>query len=112
MNDADAVLVDLLESSHEATARDIPVLVEVAARRLGLLGTRLYVSDVQQTVLIALPQPGGTEEDAELAIDSSMGGLAYRTEEIRQSRDGTTAWVPMRDGIPASRMRKTAACAK
>ncbi|MEV7614184.1 PP2C family protein-serine/threonine phosphatase [Streptomyces sp. NPDC089799] len=95
----DSVLTALLEESRQASARDVPVLVDTAARRLGLHHTRLYVSDVQETLLIALPQPADTEQDAELPIDSSLGGLAYRTEEVRLSRDGTTAWVPMTDGI-------------
>ncbi|MFJ5549186.1 PP2C family protein-serine/threonine phosphatase [Streptomyces sp. NPDC093225] len=95
----DAVLADVLEESHTAPARDIPRLIDRAARRMGLTRTRLYVSDVQQVALLALPQPDTTTQDAELPVDGSLGGLAYRTQEVRQSRDGTTAWVPMVDGI-------------
>ncbi|WP_030198009.1 PP2C family protein-serine/threonine phosphatase [Streptomyces sp. NRRL S-87] len=95
----DAVLAEVLEESHTAPAGDIPRLIDSAARRMGLTGARLYVSDVQQVLLLALPQPGTPPQETELPVDGSLGGLAYRTQKVRESRDGTTAWVPMVDGI-------------
>ncbi|MEV6197834.1 PP2C family protein-serine/threonine phosphatase [Streptomyces sp. NPDC051920] len=32
-------------------------------------------------------------------IDASLGGLAYRTQQIQQPREGGIAWVPMIDGV-------------
>ncbi|RSS67492.1 PP2C family protein-serine/threonine phosphatase [Streptomyces sp. WAC06614] len=104
------VLQWVLSHSHEASARQVPSLIDRAARRLGLTGTRLYLADVQQMRLLALPQlaarrPGSAEarqadhEARPLDIDGSLAGLAYRTQRIQLSRDRTTAWLPMVDGI-------------
>ncbi|GAA0286289.1 PP2C family protein-serine/threonine phosphatase [Streptomyces polychromogenes] len=105
-----AVLAWVLERSHEVSARQIPALIDEAARRLGLTGTCLYLADLQQVRLVALPQLAadhpGTEQttDADeraraLDIDGSLAGLAYRAQHLQLSRDRTTAWVPMVDGV-------------
>ncbi|MFF5703261.1 PP2C family protein-serine/threonine phosphatase [Streptomyces sp. NPDC012794] len=105
-----SVLGWVLERSHDASARQVPALIDQAAQRLGLAGTRLYVADVQQVRLLALPQlaaprPGpaeATEADREaeaLDIDGSLAGLAYRSQRTQLSRDRTTAWLPMIDGV-------------
>ncbi|KIF01589.1 serine/threonine protein phosphatase [Streptomyces sp. RSD-27] len=105
-----AVLAWVLERSHEASALQIPALIDEAARRLGLTGTHLYLADLRQTRLRALPQlatrrpstaeaaEAGEQADA-LDIDASLGGLAYRDQQVQLSRDHTTAWVPMVDGV-------------
>ncbi|MEV4194226.1 PP2C family protein-serine/threonine phosphatase [Streptomyces toxytricini] len=101
MTGSDAVFAELLEGSHRVAAREVPDLVEAAGRRLGLTGTRMYVADLQQIRLVAMPQTGPAPDghaDA-LDIDSSLGGLAYRTRQVQVPRDGGTAWVPMIDGI-------------
>ncbi|MEU3914614.1 PP2C family protein-serine/threonine phosphatase [Streptomyces sp. NPDC029721] len=106
----DSVLAWVLDRSHEASARQVPALIEEAARRLGLTGTRLYLTDLQQIRLVALPQLAAerpeTAETAEadeqaeaLDIDASLAGLAYRAQQVQTSRDRTTAWVPMVDGV-------------
>ncbi|MGW0122121.1 PP2C family protein-serine/threonine phosphatase [Streptomyces sp. NPDC003327] len=99
-------LAGLLARSHEASARDVPRLVEEAGREFGLSGVRLYVADLQQVRLVPLPSGSpGPEHDsvradeAAVAVDSSLAGLAYRTQETQTARDGSTAWVPMLDGI-------------
>ncbi|MFD5421252.1 PP2C family protein-serine/threonine phosphatase [Streptomyces sp. NPDC127069] len=105
-----SVLAWVLDRSHEASARQVPALIEEAARRLGLTGTRLYLTDLQQVRLVALPQLAAerpeTAETAEadeqaeaLDIDASLAGLAYRAQQVQTSRDRTTAWVPMVDGV-------------
>lgn len=100
MKGPEAVLSELLARSHRLAVRDIPSTVEETGRRLGLSAVQLYVADLQQTRLIALP---GTPDDAQgeetVDIDSSLGGLAYRTQQVQQPRYGGTAWVPMIDGI-------------
>ncbi|MEU6313649.1 PP2C family protein-serine/threonine phosphatase [Streptomyces sp. NPDC047014] len=95
----EAVLAHVLAHSHLATAGRMPSLVGEAARRLGASGTCLYVADLQQVRLVALPQPGLAAEDETLDIDSSLAGLAYRTQQAQQVRDGTTAYLPMVDGV-------------
>ncbi|MFD7324146.1 PP2C family protein-serine/threonine phosphatase [Streptomyces sp. NPDC059875] len=103
------VLAWVLERSHDASAGEVPVLIDEAARRLGATRARLYLADVQQARLVALPgrdtsgprpKPAASADDDErLAIDGSMAGLAYRTQRVQSAHDGTTAWLPMIDGI-------------
>ncbi|MEU9736407.1 PP2C family protein-serine/threonine phosphatase [Streptomyces sp. NPDC048002] len=84
--------------SQLISGRDLAGLVFDIGRSLGLTATGLYVSDLQQTRLIALPQPVPAAE-LELDIDSSLAGLAYRLERTHLTQDGTTAWIPMVDGV-------------
>ncbi|MFF8190470.1 hypothetical protein ACF05L_06165 [Streptomyces bobili] len=74
------------------------MLIDEAGRRLGLSSARLYVPDLQQVHLIALPCPA-RQDSPTLDIDDSMAGLAYRTQLIQRTRDGSTAWLPLIDGI-------------
>ncbi|MFF4366773.1 PP2C family protein-serine/threonine phosphatase [Streptomyces sp. NPDC001594] len=105
-----AVLAWVLERSHQASARQVPALIQDAARKLGLTETRLYLADLRQLRLVALPQLAAdrpeaaeTEEADERAealdIDASLAGLAYRGRQVQLSRDRTIAWVPMIDGV-------------
>ncbi|MEU7115146.1 PP2C family protein-serine/threonine phosphatase [Streptomyces sp. NPDC046182] len=111
----DEVLADVLERSHSASAAEVPGLIDEAARRLGAAGARLYVSDLQQVWLARLPlasersrsgalgytlsEPGGGVEGGRLEVDSSLAGLAYRTQKTQLTIDAGTAWIPMVDGI-------------
>ncbi|MEU9860678.1 PP2C family protein-serine/threonine phosphatase [Streptomyces sp. NPDC047971] len=101
------VLAWVLERSHDASAGELPVLIDEAARRMGAAGARVYVADVQQAGLVMLPLREGagpvSETSAEgdggrLAVDGSLAGLAYRTQRVQLGNDGT-AWLPMIDGI-------------
>ncbi len=94
------VLAWVLERSHGASALQLAGVIGEAARRLGIPRTRLYLADLQQQRLLPLPQPGLTAEEREgLDVDGSLGGLAYRTQEVQSTRDGDTTWFPMVDGI-------------
>ncbi|MFK0011714.1 PP2C family protein-serine/threonine phosphatase [Streptomyces sp. NPDC091027] len=95
----EAGLAQVLAGAHLATARRMPSLVDAAARRLGVADTRLYVADLQQLRLVALPRTGSDAEGEELDVDASLAGLAYRTQQIQQARDGTVAYIPMIDGV-------------
>ncbi|MGW2017924.1 PP2C family protein-serine/threonine phosphatase [Streptomyces sp. NPDC001927] len=92
------VLADLLARSHLVSGRELAALVNDAGRRIGLQGTAMYVADLQQIRLIALPQPTAPQHRT-LEVDSSLAGLAYRTQQVQRSRDGITAWLPMIDGV-------------
>ncbi|MFG2772718.1 hypothetical protein [Streptomyces sp. NPDC048350] len=75
----------------------------------------MYVSDLQQVWLVRLPlasersrsgdlgytlsEPGGGVEVGRLEVDSSLAGLAYRTQKTQLTIDAGTAWIPMVDGI-------------
>ncbi|ROQ23549.1 serine phosphatase RsbU (regulator of sigma subunit) [Streptomyces sp. PanSC19] len=98
MEPGETVLSDLITDSRLVAGRDLAGLVSRTGRRMGLDGTWMYVTDLQQTGLVALPQPV-TAEPQMLGIDGSLAGLAYRTERTQRSRDGGTVWVPMIDGI-------------
>lgn len=95
-----AVLAWVLERSHGASALQLAGVIDEAARRLGILRTRLYLADLQQQRLLPLPQPDLTAEELEgLDIDGSLAGLAYRTQEVQSMRGGDMTWFPMVDGI-------------
>ncbi|MEU6985887.1 PP2C family protein-serine/threonine phosphatase [Streptomyces sp. NPDC046324] len=98
MSTYEDVLADLLARSHLLSGRDLAGLVHDAGRGLGLQGTAMYVADLQQIRLVALPQPGATRPEM-VDVDTSLAGLAYRTQQAQRSRDGSTAWLPMIDGI-------------
>ncbi|MFJ5026209.1 PP2C family protein-serine/threonine phosphatase [Streptomyces goshikiensis] len=90
----------MLERSHGASALELAGVIGEAARRLGIPRTRLYLVDLQQRRLLPLPQSGLTAEELEgLDVDGSLGGLAYRTQEVQSTRARDTAWFPMVDGI-------------
>ncbi|SNX66517.1 serine phosphatase RsbU (regulator of sigma subunit) [Streptomyces sp. TLI_55] len=89
---------DLLARSQLVSGRDLAGLVFDAGQSVGLTATGVYVTDLQQTRLIALPQPVPAGEST-LEIDSSLAGLAYRLEHTHLTQDGMTAWIPMVDGV-------------
>ncbi|WP_236653384.1 PP2C family protein-serine/threonine phosphatase [Streptacidiphilus melanogenes] len=108
------VLADMLAVCHRLAPREVPGLVAQAGRRLGLSEARVYIADLQQHDLVALPTPeqaqrltaaGSAAPDLEtLPIDNSLAGHAYRTETPQLGRPGTddngrTGWLPVVDGI-------------
>lgn len=93
----EGVLADLLARSPLLSGRELATAVYEAGRSMGLTDSAMYVADLQQIRLIALPLPLA-ENQRTLDIDTSLAGLAYRTETVQQSRDGATAWLPMIDG--------------
>lgn len=99
MTSGEGVLADLLARSHRISAKEIPSLVDEAGRRLGLLSALVYVADLQQIRLIVLPHSTASAGEESLDIDGSLGGLAYRTQHVQIARDGSTAWVPLIDGV-------------
>ncbi|MGW4895567.1 PP2C family protein-serine/threonine phosphatase [Kitasatospora sp. NPDC004240] len=119
------VLADLLRDAHRAGPRDVAGLLWWAGARLGLEHIWVYLADIQQEHLIALPSPpeaglpGAVGPEA-VDIDGSLAGRAYRTETVQiasDDRSGTVtgtgtgtgtgtdrtdpavAWLPMIDGI-------------
>ncbi|MEV6583641.1 PP2C family protein-serine/threonine phosphatase [Streptomyces sp. NPDC051582] len=90
----------MLQRSHNASAAQMAGLISEGARRLGLVRTRLYLSDVQQLKLVPLPQhdlPATDERGIE--IEGSLAGLAYRTERVQVAPSEDSAWFPMVDGV-------------
>lgn len=99
MTSGEAVLADLLARSHRMSAGEIPSLVDKAGRRLGLSSARVYMADLQQLRLVVLPHSTFSAGEEFQDIDGSLGGLAYRTQHVQHARDGSTAWVPLIDGV-------------
>lgn len=90
---AGAAVLALLEESHRAGPRDLPRLVRAAARRIGLTSAWIYLADVQEKCLTALPVPpedpglAGPAGPELLDIDGSLAGRAYRTETSRTGHE-------------------------
>ncbi|MFC8722974.1 PP2C family protein-serine/threonine phosphatase [Kitasatospora sp. NPDC057198] len=111
---AGPAVLRLLEDSHRAGPRDLPRLVRDAARRLGLTSAWIYLADVQEKCLTALPVPpedptlAGPSGPGVLDVDNSLAGRAYRTERTCTGTEagtgpgpgpGAVGWVPIVDGI-------------
>ncbi|GIH24786.1 hypothetical protein Aph01nite_30960 [Acrocarpospora phusangensis] len=98
------MLTGLLDASHLLTLERLPERVAAFGAEAGLGDVLVYLADLQQTVLRALP-PGwaaGEEgEIAELRIDTTLAGRAF--QEVRAlSQNGGDGehlwWVPLLDG--------------
>ena len=87
----------VLETSHELPPDDVPELVALAATRLGIEDALLYLADLDQRELIAVPRDGG-EETEPLVIDGTLAGRAFQTS-LRTGTEGDgPMWFPVRDG--------------
>ncbi|MFF8596717.1 PP2C family protein-serine/threonine phosphatase [Streptomyces sp. NPDC015220] len=89
---------------HEAAQHGpaaLPELAGLAAARLGMHEVSIYVADVQQDVLIPLPNPRMNDQPT-IPIDDSLAGWSYRTASVRVTEADTTGleiWMPLLDGI-------------
>ncbi|MBM9623921.1 PP2C family protein-serine/threonine phosphatase [Streptomyces zhihengii] len=94
-------LETILRQAETASPSGLPELVGEVAARLGIENVTLYLADVQQEVLIPLPD-ATTAEQPVFPIDHSMPGWAYRTSSprvVEAESGGMDVWVPMQDGI-------------
>ncbi|MGA5064346.1 PP2C family protein-serine/threonine phosphatase [Streptomyces exfoliatus] len=98
MSTYENVLAELLARSHLPSGRELAGLIQETGLRMGFTGTATYLADLQQIRLVALPQHGAADRRT-LDVDTSLAGLAYRTQQVQRSRDGHTAWLPMIDGV-------------
>jgi hypothetical protein len=87
----------LLAASHLLAPDDLDSLVSEEVVRAGFASTGIYLADYEDRELI--PLHGGPP----LSIDSTMAGLAYRTEHsVESAADGDDMrrlWLPLRDGV-------------
>ncbi|MGW3071601.1 PP2C family protein-serine/threonine phosphatase [Kitasatospora sp. NPDC001132] len=96
------VLARLLARARASGPRDLPGLLEEAARELGAADARIYLADVQQRNLVPLlvhgddpPQHVAAEE-----IETTLAGRAYRLQRTRISTGPPqVGWFPLVDGI-------------
>ena len=95
-----AVLAEVLEASHRAAPQEIPALVRGAAQALGLGQAEIFLADVQQKVLVPLPDPQLRQPPDALDVDRTLAGRAYRTKGIETATGPPrVGWVPLVDGI-------------
>ncbi|MEE1796526.1 PP2C family protein-serine/threonine phosphatase [Streptomyces sp. BE308] len=77
-------------------ALDLATAVERCSTALGLKHSVVYLTDLQQRLLVPL-----TGHGQDLEIDASLAGWAYRTQSLRVEEgevSGLTAWLPLVDG--------------
>jgi serine phosphatase RsbU (regulator of sigma subunit) len=99
---AGRVAADLLAQSHFLPPDAVTETLVAAARPLGVFGACVYLADLQQMSLRAMPGNTGKCPDV-LAIDSTVAGRAYRTVSIQhvpadEDADAHQLWIPLVDG--------------
>jgi len=98
---AGQVTADLLARSHLLAPEQIADALMDTAGPLGVIKARIYLADLEQRYLRALPGGAG-QSPAMLAIDSTDAGQAYRELRPRGATAGNggphQAWIPLVDG--------------
>jgi serine phosphatase RsbU (regulator of sigma subunit) len=99
---AGQILASLLHRSHVLEPGTVAEAIAEAAAPLGVRSARIYLSDLQQRHLRALPGPAGASADS-LAIDTTIAGRAYRSIRIQRGSassddQGQRLWIPLVDG--------------
>jgi hypothetical protein len=98
-------LASLALVSSRLHPNDIPAVVAEEAALLGAGGLLIYLSDLEQRLLVPF-QPPGAELLEPLSIDGTVAGRAYRTQRrvlLETTADagaqgaGTTVWLPLLD---------------
>jgi hypothetical protein len=82
------MLGGLLGANHLITMEDLPRLVAEHAALVGFTETVIYVTDLQQQLLIPLPgqQDGAGDELQPIRIDTTLPGRAFRIVDVVQAR--------------------------
>jgi Stage II sporulation protein E (SpoIIE) len=96
------VLTELLDRSHLMAPADLARQLTDVARPLGFSAVRVYLADLQQQRLRAMPDGMGPEPPP-LMIDSTLAGRAFQTISIQctATEEGTgehRLWVPLVNG--------------
>jgi serine phosphatase RsbU (regulator of sigma subunit) len=99
---AGRVAAELLAQSHFLPPGAVTGSIAEAARPLGVSGACIYLSDLQQANLRAMPGSAGDFPDV-LAIDSTTAGRAYQTVTLNHApaggdRGSHYVWIPLIDG--------------
>jgi serine phosphatase RsbU (regulator of sigma subunit) len=98
---AGQVTADLLARSHLLAPEQIADALMDAAGPLGVIKARIYLADLEQRHLRAMPGGAG-QSPVMLAIDSTDAGHAYRELRLRGATAGDgdphRAWIPLVDG--------------
>ncbi|MGW1173787.1 PP2C family protein-serine/threonine phosphatase [Kitasatospora sp. NPDC002543] len=104
--DLGGVLARVLDRSRAGAPRELYGLVRDAARELGASGARIFLADVQQRYLVALPDPeawagpGSGAPGDRIDVQGTLGGRAYRLQRTQlSSGPPATGWFPLVDGV-------------
>ncbi|MBE1530900.1 PP2C family protein-serine/threonine phosphatase [Actinomadura algeriensis] len=102
------MLADLLDASHLTSLKQLPDIIAAHAKRAGLYDTRIYMVDLQQSVLRLLT---GRDDDRtgvpadvpeEVRVDGTLPGRAF--QNVKPHRGGSAEggrchwWLPLLDG--------------
>jgi hypothetical protein len=104
MEPYETVVSELLRRSHRVHPERVAPLFAEQLPQLGMNDVALYLTDLEQRLLIAVPGEGLPEREP-LGIDDTAGGRAFRTETtvlataVCPSGPPTVRmWVPLLDG--------------
>ncbi|MCU1345238.1 MAG: protein serine/threonine phosphatase [Acidimicrobiia bacterium] len=98
-----SVLATMLAESHVLRPDEMPQFVQRWAVAAGLTGAEIYLIDRQQRVLRrwhGAEDTGGEVVDTVLAVDATLAGRTFRTQQSQVVASGTetTIWFPLLDG--------------
>ncbi|CAL9278920.1 hypothetical protein SUDANB135_00079 [Streptomyces sp. SudanB135_2055] len=96
----DAVLGRLLRQIHDMAPTDLPEVLRGHYAALGVTGLTVYLADLQENVLVAMPDAQATPVN-DLPIEGTPAGWTYRSVSPRISADeeGLVLWLPLLDGV-------------
>jgi hypothetical protein len=93
------MLAGLLPTARLNVPEDVAALLVEKGRRLGANSVSVYLVDVEQYLLVPLPQ--SEVDQLPLQIDGTVAGRCLRQLEMqRTAAEGReTVWVPVLDGL-------------
>lgn len=101
-------LNDLASGAELAAPFELAGLVDACARRLGAVIATTYLADLQQRVLVPMPDPARAADDDDaplpsLSVDATLAGRAFQTLQVQvQGHDdlagGGVCWLPLLAG--------------
>lgn len=99
---AGQVAAELLARSHVLPPEQVAETIMEIAGRLGVIKARVYLADLQQQQLRAMPGGEGSSPGI-LPIDSTVAGRVYRTlrtdgDLVDDGGDSHLIWIPLVDG--------------
>ena len=97
----DAVLVQLLQAFHRMAPGDLPNVLRRHYRALGVRKVTVYLVDVQQTVLVSIPE-NESDPGRRLDVNNTLAGWAFRSLSMRVEESetgGIELWMPLLDGV-------------
>jgi len=97
------LILGLLRRTHLSTAADLAEVVADEAATIGARDVVVYLSDLEQEMLVPLPSPAAAEVGAQpQSVAGTVAGRAFTTTTVltasSQNGDRERVWVPLLDG--------------